>query len=263
MTEDEIKFKLDLLEEFHAQIDALELAKRSLLEEVKAPAEVDAVVKSGWNRVEAIEREVRAQAAAKTNALRGELEKIEFSDAATNAIVSLEERLAAIVIPEEIRTQIAEIDRQRAEISAEIAAIRREEIIRNETMRTTLGLEMQDVEKKMSLLLSVKRAEIQADVDAQTREVYDALAQRKLDIEDEFAGKKDAAKQAIAELENEIREGVKEVKKTVKGKFWRCEYAGGHVTWDEKKLDEHLEECAWLKDARHEGDPYTALKRIK
>lgn len=41
----DIETKLDTLAEFHAQKDAIELHKRELLDDVRVPADVEAVVK--------------------------------------------------------------------------------------------------------------------------------------------------------------------------------------------------------------------------
>ena len=51
MNESEIKSKLDKLANFQAHRDLLESDKRALLDDVKVPAEVEAIVSAGMKHV--------------------------------------------------------------------------------------------------------------------------------------------------------------------------------------------------------------------
>jgi hypothetical protein len=93
-----IEQKLDTLAEFYAQKDALELSKRDLLNEVKIPDEVLKVMNDGNKRAQEYEANQR-HAITKIN---------EECDA----------KLKEIVIPDEIKKALAEIDRQRALVEA-------------------------------------------------------------------------------------------------------------------------------------------------
>ena len=56
MTNTTIAYKLDLLAEFGSEKDSIEAHKRDLLDDVKVPAEVEAIVKAGMTQVAAVER---------------------------------------------------------------------------------------------------------------------------------------------------------------------------------------------------------------
>lgn len=181
----DIKEKLDRLAEFHTQKAAIELRKRELLDSVKVPAEVQAVVSAGTKRISDID-----------NGYRAEMQSVD---------TEAEAALAEIVIPEEIRAALAEIDAKRRAVTE-----------RQSKQKAAIMRAIQDTKLR-----------IQAEIDAQVKDVYAALDARKREIEAEFAGQQAAADANIAALEAEIKADVKTVGETVKGKFYKAVFRKG------------------------------------
>lgn len=220
MSEADIKTKLDLYADYQKHRDSLEADKKALLEDVKLPAEVEAVVSSGLKRM----REVEDSFQPVIN---------DF-----NEQISVE--LAALVIPEEIREALAEIDRKRAEILEK-------RIAHNE-------LVLKQVIDQKSV--------IQAEVEAQTKEVYAALARRKAEIEVEFFGKDKAVDENIRKLAEEIKADVKEVGFTVNGLYYQAVYVKAKKSWIPQRLEVYVEKHPDIKECYTVGEPSISLKRI-
>lgn len=220
MDENIIKEKLDQLAEFHAQKDSIDAQKRAMLDEVKVPAEIQQIVSDGMKRAASVENSQRPA----IDALNAEVEA----------------QLAKIIVPDEIKKALEEIDRQRKLIA--MYQVAKLEDYRNSA--------------------AAKRAEIQAETEAQTAQVYADLAQRKRDIEAEFAGKLDAVDANIKALENEVKADTKAHGSTVKGKYFSTVYVKGRVTWNNDMLDGMIALVPQLASARKEGEPSITLRRI-
>jgi hypothetical protein len=220
MSELEIKQKLDTLSEYQAQRDLMEADKRKLLDEVKLPEEVQAIVSAGMQRM--------AESEASFRPLFDEYLKEQ------NA------KLAEIVIPEEIKAALEEIDRKRAQV--------------------TKAREDQDAELRGRI--QAVRANIQAEINAQTHGIYTALAQRKAEIEAEFAGKAKAADNNINKLIEEIKAEVATYGLTVKGSFLMATYGEGRKTWIPKRLDKYTETHPDIQECYTVGDPVVTIRKI-
>ena len=220
MNENEIKVKLDTLSEYQAHRDLLEADKRALLEDVRVPDEVQAIVGAGMKRMSEVEMSF------------------------TPMIVAYQEeqdkKLADIVVPEEIKAALAEIDRQRKEVVAARAA--------------------QDAEVRARI--QTAKAQIQAEVEAQTHGIYTALAQRKAEIEAEFAGKAEAVDDNIRKLTEEIKADVKEIGFTVKSDHFQAVYTKAKKTWIPQRLEAYTDHHPDIKDCYTVGEPSVTLRRI-
>ena len=187
MTELEIKTKLDTLAEHQAQHDLMEADKRALLEEVKIPAEVQAIVNAGLKQMSEVE--------------------MSFTPILEEYQKEANAKLALIVVPEEIKAALAEIDRQRAEVN---------------TKR-----QWQDAEVRGRI--QAAKTQIQAKVEVETKGIYTALVQRKAEIEAEFAGKAEAVDENIRKLTDDIKAGIKTLGASVKGEHYQAVYVSGRV----------------------------------
>jgi seryl-tRNA synthetase len=220
MDEIEIKEKLNTLADFHAHRDLIESDKRALLDNEQVPAEVEAVVKAGMKQMADVE--------------------MSFIPAITSNQEKIDAKLAAIVVPEEIKAALAEIDRKRAEVKAASDAY----------------------DAEIRAQIQAAKAKIQAEVEAQTKGVYDAIQQRRREIEAEFSGKKEAVDENIAALEKEIKDAIKAGGKSVKGDHFHAVYVSGRITWNTDKMEAWRQAYPFLDEARKEGEPSCTLKRI-
>jgi hypothetical protein len=218
MTELETKAKLDQLADFQAHRDLLDSDKRALLEDVKVPEEVQTIVSAGMKRISQVVIDPEADA---------------FN-------TQIETELLAIVVPEEIKAQLAEIDRTRAAIM---------EKKRRHDFDASRRFEAQKIA-------------IQAEIEAQTADVYKAIAQRKAEIEAEFAGKADAVDENIRKLTEEIKDEVKVLKFTVKGTHLRAEFTKPKKSWIPQRLDAYTENHPDIKDCYTLGETSVTIKRI-
>jgi len=220
MNESEIKSKLEQLSDFQAHRDLLESDKRALLEDVKIPAEIEAVVSAGLKQM----GEVEASFDPLLDALRKDAEN----------------QLSTIVIPDEIKVALAEIDRQRKTVQDTLF---KAECVIREKIRT---------EKETT----------SARVEAQTADVYNAIAQRKAEIEAEFAGKSEAVDENIRKLTEEIKAEIVTLKKSVKSDHFHAVYMAGRITWNTDMMEGWRETFPFLEKARKEGAPSVTLRRI-
>ena len=212
--------KLDQLAEFQSQRDSIEIEKRALLDEVKIPSEVEEIVSKGMKKMSEVESTFAP--------LIKELED------------DVNAQLAIIVIPDEIKIALEEIDRQRAEV------------------RTY----QRNMEADISQRIRLTRNEIQADVDAKTKDIYNAIAQRKAEIEVEFSGKAEAVDENIKKLTEEIKSDVLTLGVSVKGKHYQGIYVKGRVTWDTSKMDGYAVGHPEVLFMRKEGDPSCTIRKI-
>jgi len=229
-----IEQKLDTLAEFHAQKDLLEIDKRKLLDDVKIPAEVEAVVNEGIKAMADIENSMRTT--AKT----------------FDALI--EKELSEIVIPDELTTKLADLDRQRTKLMNEFSDIEKQRIMINAKKRANDDI--------LTDSINIRKRGLQAEIEAKTKAVYAQVAQRKLEIEAEFSGKAEDVEENIKKLEAEIKAEVKAGKKSVKGKFFHAVYVSGRITWNTDKMEAWILDHPFLKDARKEGEPSITLRRV-
>lgn len=241
-----IEEKLDQLAEFYSQKDALDLRKRELLNEIQVPAEIEQIVKNGMARISAVDEDVREASKA--------------FDAKIDA------KLAAIIVPQEYQDELAAIDRARAEILAKMDEV--------EAQKRAIRNEQSEQHAAMFAKVSKLKQDIQAETEAQTRGVYDAINQRKQEIEIEFNYKADDAQANIQKLEAEIKADMKRQAAekleadpkakdlSVKGKYFHAVYVRGRVTWNTDKMDAWCNDHPFLMEARKEGEPSITLRRI-
>jgi len=211
---------LDRLADYQAKRELIEMDKRALLDDVKVPAEVEAIVRAGMNQVASVERGYYAKFDEINREVAAQLEKI--------------------TIPEEIKIALAAIDRERALVQAYKVA--KEDRYRKE--------------------IAAKKLELQEMYQAQTRDIYAALENRKRDIESEFAEKRGAVDENIAKLEADIKEAAKLEGKTVNGKFYQAVYVKGRVSWNTDMLNGMIALVPQLEKARKVGEPSITLRRI-
>ena len=234
MTEEIIKQKLDTLAEFYSQKDALELSKRELLDEVKVPAEIEQIVSEGMKEAEQADSE--------------------YSNSIALFSKQINERIASVVIPQEYKDALAELDRQRAEVISKMGEVEQE--------KRAIKSELDDYSNRQQQFHNTRKNEIRAKIDRQTHDVYGAITQRKNDIEAEFGGKAQDVDENIKKLEAEIKADVKAAGSSVKGKFFHAVYVKGRVTWNTDKMDAWCNDHPFLKDARKEGEPSITLRKV-
>jgi hypothetical protein len=220
MNENEIKVKLNTLADYQAHKDLIDIDKRTLLDKETVPEEVQAMVTAGMKEISDVE--------------------MSFTKAFEENQREVAAQLVEIVIPDEIKAALAEIDRQRAEVK--LAASKRDEEIRRH--------------------IQVAKVEIQAKIEAQTKDIYSAIANRKAEIEAEFAGKSEAVDENIRKLTEEIKADVKALGETVKAEHFQAVYVKGRVTWDTSKMDGYAVGHPEVLFMRKEGDPSVTLRRI-
>jgi FAD/FMN-containing dehydrogenase len=220
MDETEIKSMLDTLSNWQARRDLLEADKRALLDDVKIPAEVEAIVSAGMKQMSEVEGS--------------------FNPTLKTLREVTEAKLALIVIPEEIKSALAEIDRQRAAIRTH----------------------QSDQENEISQRIRTIKAEVQAEVEDKTKGIYTAIAQRRAEIEAEFSGKEEAVDDNIRKLTEEIKAEIVTLKKSVKGEHYHGIYVTGRITWNTDMMEGWRETFPFLEKARKEGAPSVTLRRI-
>jgi hypothetical protein len=220
MTELEIKQKLDTLAEYQSHRDLLDADKRNLLEEVKVPDEVQAIVSAGMKQI-------------------GEVE-MSFIPLLKEYEEEADAQLMKIVIPDEIKTALMELDRKRK-------AVQDEQQAKNADVRAKI---------------QAAKATIQTEVDAATQGVYTALAARKAEIDAEFAGKAEAVDENIRKLTKDIKAAVSTFGLTVKGSFLMATFGEGRKTWFPKRLDKYVETHPDIQECYTTGDPVITIRKI-
>ena len=221
MNEGEIKELLDKLADFQARRDLLDSDKRALLDEVKIPEEVLIIQRAGNDQQDEIERKATIDC-RKINA-------------------DIEDKLSKIVIPEEVKSILAQIDEQRTAVLAE--GKKRENDIRVQS--------------------NLERQAIREATEAQTVDVYKAIAKRKAEIEAEFAGKAESVDENIRKLTEDIKANVKELGASVKSDYFHAIYVKGRVTWDTSKMDGYAVGHPEVLFMRKEGEPSVSIRAAK
>jgi hypothetical protein len=235
-----IREKLDLLEEFNCQKNLIEIKKRELLDEVKIPAEVEAIVSDGMKRMADVQAEIEAAEKATSDRIDAELAAAVIPDELREQLAEIERQRAAIVVPDELKAALAAIEQKRSEINAKKIA---------------------NGKFILEKIVNRKR-ELQVEVEAQTKDVYDQVARRRQEIEAEFSGKADDVDVNIKKLEAEIKAAVKEAGESVKGQYIHAVYVRGRITWNTDKMEAWRKDHPFLDDARKEGEPSITLRRI-
>jgi len=242
----EISEKLDILAEYYSQRDALELRKHELLNEIQVPAEIEQIVSEGVRLTQEIEIRSRARIAAYNK--------------------KIDDEVAAVKIPDELKAALAEIDKQREELMARFSDFEKQ---RQEIANQKHSNEAVEVEENQAQYDKIK-----TEVESKTKKVYADIATRKNEIEIEFSGKADDVGKNIEKLEAEIKSDMKrhaaEKLETdpktkdlsVKGKYLHAIYVRGRVTWNTDKMDAWLIDHPFLKEARKEGEPSITLRKI-
>lgn len=82
------------------------------------------------------------------------------------------------------------------------------------------------------------------------------------DIEIEFADKTEAINTTAEELENQIKELVKQLGETTKGDHIMAVFNKGRVSWDNRKLEGMMSLIPQLAEARKEGEPSVSIRRM-
>jgi hypothetical protein len=172
MTES-IKEKLDRLAEFHAQADTLDLKKRALLDDVKIPAEVEAIVKAGYAAIEAIDAELRAER--------------EAIAAASHEI------LGEITVPDEVKALLAEIDARRNEVRSQQMAREEEAANKAVARKERTRAEFEAKTRAVYDDVAARKAEIDAEFSGAAQAVRDNIAK----LENEIKGDVKQAGQTV------------------------------------------------------------------
>ena len=149
-------------------------------------------------------------------------------------------RLDKIVIPDQIREAYEQIEQQRA------------------LVRKYQDAKIADIRERANNL----RGDASTNLQAQVKSTYDALAQRKRDIEAEFAGKLNDVDDNIKALEAEIKAATKAAGKTVKGKFISAIYVRGRISWDNDGLNAYADQNPGVVKYRTIGEPSITLRRV-
>jgi phage host-nuclease inhibitor protein Gam len=167
MNELEIKTKLDQLSNFQDHRNLLDADKRNLLEEVKVPEEVQAIVSAGMKNATEIE--------------------MSFIPEIESSIAQEKAELDAVVVPAEIKSALAEIDAKRAAIQARYRAQdaqRREMIaVQKETIRT----EVESATRGVYTALAARKAEIEAEFAGKAEAVDENIKKLTAEIKKEVA----------------------------------------------------------------------------
>jgi len=213
---------LEQLAEFQAQADLLELNRQELIDSVKVPDEVLAAQKEANERRQKLDSELWTRE-KRYDAMTADL-------------------LAAIVdppMPPEFVAAKAEADRKRQEI---------------------VNKATHDEDEDRKAVQSLK-AKIDADLQAQIAEVYNQVAIRKQEINDEFSEKASGVLDNIAKLTADVKAEVIKVGKSVKGSVYQAVFVKGRVTWNTDMLDGMIIAYPELGKARKEGQPSVTLRK--
>jgi len=113
-------------------------------------------------------------------------------------------------------------------------------------------------------------AEYYAQLDAlrlQKQELLDTVMPPEIkqaveDVNVEFADKESAVRENMATLEDEVKQAVIEQGESVKGDFLHAVYNKGRVSWDSKKLEGLMIAFPKVGEARKQGNPYVAIKKV-
>jgi hypothetical protein len=120
-------------------------------------------------------------------------------------------------------------------------------------------------EEKLDQLaeFQAQRDALKLEQDARIEQVFTpAIRDAMADIEFEFKDKFEAVDANIAKLTEEVKADVIQAGATVKGSHLMAVFNRGRVSWDTKKLDGMMIVLPQLAEARKEGDPSVAIRKI-
>ena len=158
---DNIVANLDRLAEFHSQKDAIELQKRALLDDIKIPSEIEAVIKDGMERMRLLDDALQTEQKRYSGEVRAKLD--------------------AITIPDEIKSAIAEIDSKRSAILAEQQTHDTEMFEKIKKAKAKLQSEIEAQTHAVYEDVANRKAEIEAEFIGAANAVDENI--RKLEIE--------------------------------------------------------------------------------
>ena len=213
---------LEQLAEFQAQADLLELQRQELIDAVKVPDEVLATQKEANERRQKLD----AYFWERQNAIREE-------ESATLDLVKEPE------LPPEYIAAFEAARKQQLEIQKRFAA---------------------EAEKERLAVIEAK-TRIDTDLQAQIAEVYNQVAIRKQEINDEFSEKASGVLDNIAKLTADVKAEVIKIGKSVKGSVYQAVFVKGRVTWNTDMLDGMIIAYPELGKARKEGQPSVTLRK--
>jgi hypothetical protein len=214
---------LNKLAEFSAQRDLLEMDKRALLDSVKVPAEIEAAqVKASVKRAE-IDRAYQDMVREISNASK---------------MVAAE--LYKPELPAEYVAAMSAYETQVDDLRMQAAA-------------------RIDQEARKAYELKNK---VDADLQAATAEVFNALERRKMEIATEFGDKAAAVDDNIKRVTEQAKAAVIAEGRSVKGSVYHGVYVAGRVTWNTDMLDGMCALIPQLKDARKVGTASCTLRKI-
>lgn len=225
MTETSIEEKtiitsLDTLADYEEKRDNIEAEKKKLLDDVQTPQEIKEIIRAGQ--------------IANSKADNDLLRYIEELNKQANA------ELDKIQIPDEVKELLADIDRQRNKIRADIS---------------------KKVADQTSITNNIKLQNA-TETQIQTQSVFDQLEQRRKDIEAEFSGFRKAVNENIDKLKNEIISAVKQIGYTVQGSKYMAVYVKGKKSWNAKRLDAYVEDNPGIKSCYDVGDPSISFRKV-
>lgn len=82
------------------------------------------------------------------------------------------------------------------------------------------------------------------------------------DVETEFSYKEQAVRDNMVALEESVKQAVIDGGETVKGGGLQAVYNKGRVSWDSKKLEGLMIAFPKIVEARKQGNPYVAIKKV-
>ena len=82
------------------------------------------------------------------------------------------------------------------------------------------------------------------------------------DVNAEFADKETAVRENMADLEAQVKQAVIDDGETAKGGVLQAVFNKGRVSWDSRKLEGLMIAFPKLQDARKQGNPYVAIKKV-
>jgi hypothetical protein len=164
-----VKAMLNQLAEFESQKDSITATKQALLDEVKLPAEVQAIIDAGTKELAGVQDE--------------------FAPGLQSFTLAIEAELADIVIPAEIAEAIAAIDAQRAAVRAKQTAYNQDLVAKMQARRQAIQTRINTQVKAAYDAVDLRRAEIEAEFVDSTDAVnanIEALRQAIKDAAKEF-----------------------------------------------------------------------------
>jgi len=82
------------------------------------------------------------------------------------------------------------------------------------------------------------------------------------DVNAEFADKETAVRENMADLEAQVKQAVIDDGETAKGGVLQAVFNKGRVSWDSRKLEGLMIAFPKLQEARKQGNPYVAIKKV-